>query len=85
MKPGVGGGMLMREKDGNYHAATGTKGYMWMEAEMVKTLGKENDIDLTYYTTKVDKAIEKLNSYGDFEWFVSEDKYDVRNNGILPF
>lgn len=85
MKPGVGGGMLMREKDGNYHAATGTKGYMWMEAEMVKTLGKENDIDLTYYTTKVDKAIAELNSYGDFEWFVSEDKYDVRNNGILPF
>lgn len=83
--PGAGGGTLLREKDNSFHAASGTKGYRWLEAEMVRTLDRENDIDLSYYHTKVDKAIDKINGYGDFEWFVSEDRYSIRDNGILPF
>ena len=35
---GANGGLLMREKDGKYSAATGTKGYRWMESEMVKNM-----------------------------------------------
>lgn len=35
---GANGGLLMREKDGKYSAATGTKGYKWMESEMVKNM-----------------------------------------------
>ncbi len=31
----------MREKDGKYYAATGSKGYRWMESEMVKELEKK--------------------------------------------
>ena len=42
MKEGYGAGLLMREKDGKYYAATGSKGYRWMESEMVKELGKED-------------------------------------------
>ena len=38
VKQGAGGGLLVREKDGKYAAVTGTKGYRWMESEMVKTL-----------------------------------------------
>ncbi len=61
----------MREKDGSYSAATGTKGYRWLEAEMVKTLGKEGDIDRSYYERLTEEAIISISEYGDFEWFVS--------------
>lgn len=71
IKPGCGGGLLMREKDGKYNAATGTKGYRWMESEMVKTLKKENDIDRRYYAAMVDDAIASISEYGDFEVFAS--------------
>ena len=71
IKPGCGGGVLLREQNGKYHAATGSKGYRWMESEMVRNLGKEDDIDLRYYSTLVDKAVESIEVYGDFEAFVS--------------
>lgn len=79
IKPGCGGGELLREgtdKDGNvkYSAATGSKGYRWLEAEMVKELGKEADIDRSYYDRLVDDAVETISQYGDFEWFISDDK-----------
>lgn len=72
IKPGHGGGELLREKDEKYNAATGTKGYRWMESEMVKELGKEDDIDHGYYRRLVDEAVETISQYGDFEMFVSE-------------
>ena len=83
--PGHGGGELLREgkdKDGDvkYSAATGSKGYRWLEAEMVSTLGKEKDIDRSYYNKLVDDAIDTMGKYGDFEWFVSDDP--VPNDGI---
>ena len=59
----------MREKDGKYSAATGSKGYRWLESEMVKTLGKESDIDISYYRKMVDDAIDTIARYGDFEAF----------------
>lgn len=73
IKSGCGGGLLLREKDGKYHAATGSKGYRWMESEMVKKLGKEDDVDRTYYTNLVDEAVKDISEYGDFEWFLSDD------------
>lgn len=85
IKPGFGGGQLMRFKEDKYYAASGTKGYRWLETEMVASLDKENDIDLGYANSLVDKAITRLNNYGDFEWFASEDKYTKTKNGILPF
>lgn len=77
MKPGTGGGTLLREgkdKDGNvkYGAATGTKGYEWMESEVVKNLGKEGDIDVGYYTALVDEAKSAISQYGDVEMFVAD-------------
>ena len=72
IKPDCGGGVLYREKDGKYFAATGSKGYRWLESEMVKELGKENDIDRSYYDALVDDAVENISQYGDFEWFVSD-------------
>lgn len=73
IKPGCGGGLLMREKDGKYHAATGSKGYRWLESELVKTLEKENDIDRAYYDKLVNEAAETISKFGDLEWFTSDD------------
>lgn len=80
IKHGCGGGELLREakdKDGNikYVSATGAKGYRWMESEMVRTLGKQDDIDRSYYDKLVDDAVETIGKYGDFEWFASDDPY----------
>ena len=75
IKDGCGGGLLYREKDGKYYAATGSKGFRWLESEMVKDLGKEGDIDRTYYDNLVNDAASNIALYGDFEWFVSEDPY----------
>ena len=86
---GCGGGELLREgkdKDGNvkYSAATGSKGFRWLESEMVKELKKEKDIDRQYYNKLVDDAIDTLAKYGDFEMFVSEDEY-VFDADVPPF
>ena len=73
------GGELMRQTENKttgetgYAAATGSKGYRWMESEMVSSLDKEADIDRTYYERLVNDAIEAISAYGDFEWFVSDD------------
>ena len=80
IKPGCNGGELMREgkdKEGNvkYYSATGAKGYRWLESELVKTLGKEDDIDRTYYDKLVDDAVETISKYGDYSWFASDDPY----------
>ena len=86
IKPGRGGKELLRvskDKDGNvkYDAATGTKGYYWLESEAVKTLGKEDDIDRSYYDKLVDNAIETISQYGDFNWFVADDS----NEHVAPW
>ena len=73
IKPGCGGGVLVREKDGKYYAATGSKGYRWLEAEVVQNLERYDDIDRSYYDALVDAAVESISEYGDFEWFVAED------------
>lgn len=75
IKPGCGGGLLMREKDGKYYAATGSKGFRWLESEMVRELGKEDDVDRSYYDNLVNDAVDTISKYGDFSWFVSDDPY----------
>lgn len=81
IKPGFGGGRLLRQTENKktgvigYAAATGSKGYRWMESEMVKVLGREDGIDRGYYDRQVDEAVKTISEYGDFEWFVSDDPY----------
>ena len=85
IKEGCGGGLLMREKDGKYYAATGSKGYRWLESEMVKELGKEADINRSYYDNMVSDAVDTISQYGDFEWFVSDDPYIKKMKDVLPW
>lgn len=70
IKPGCGGGILLREKDGNFYAANGSKGYRWLEAEVVKGLNKEDDIDYSYFVSLAEEAKKAIKKYGDFDWFV---------------
>lgn len=72
IKSGCGGGVLYREKEGKYYAATGSKGYRWLESEMVFELDKLNDIDEGYFLKLADDAVDTIKKYGDYEWFVSK-------------
>ena len=74
IKPGCGGGLLVREKDGKYYSATGSKGYRWLESEMVQN--NQDIIDISYYKELVNAAVETISEYGDFEMFVSDIKED---------
>ena len=63
IKPGCGGGLLCRESvdkktgEKKYDAAVGTKGYRWLESEMVKELGKEDCIDRRYHKPTVEDIL----------------------------
>ena len=88
IKEGCGGGELVREgkdKHGNlkYASATGAKGYRWLESEVVKELGKEADIDRSYYRAMVDEAAEAISKYGDFEWFIADDHPFIKRNEVI--
>lgn len=71
IKPGCGGGVLLRDNHGKFAAAGGTKGYRWLESEMVRDLHKEDDIDRRYYDNLVNEAVHDISQYGDFEWFAA--------------
>ena len=95
IKPGKGGGILVREaKDANgnvkYDSVTGTlkpdkTPYRWLEAEAVKLLGKEDDIDKSYYRRLVDDAVDAISQYGDFERFVADEPYITVDPAELEF
>lgn len=71
IKPGRGGGTLVCKRDEKYSAVTGTKGYRWLESEIVKQNGKEDDIDKSYYNKLVDDAVSTISEFGDIEWFIN--------------
>lgn len=73
VKPGKGGGLLMRKQDEKYYAAANSSGYRWLESEMMKS--NQHNIDLTFYHNMVDSMIEAISKYGDAEWFMSDDPY----------
>lgn len=70
VKKGCGGGLLMREKDGKYYAATGTKGYRWKESEIVRDLHLEDQIDHGYFESLAEEAKKAVEVYEDFDFFV---------------
>jgi len=66
--PGVGGGLLLREKDEKYYAASGSKGYRWLEVETVKELNIP--VDYGYHSKLVEAAKDTLSEYGDLTEFL---------------
>ena len=81
IKPGCGGGELLRYKDGKYSSVTGAKGYRWLESEAVRAMHKEDCVDKSYYTKLVDAAVDTIRKYVDFDWFASDEPYA----GSVPF
>ena len=77
IRPGCGGGILLRQNGDKYDAVTGTKGYRWLESETVKRLHKEKDIDISYFRQLVDDAISEIAKYGDAEAFINGVDDDV--------
>lgn len=71
VKEGTGGAQLFRINGDVKAAVTGTKGYLWKEAETIKEAGIEDTIDYAYYDKFVKDAITSISEYGDFEWFAS--------------
>ena len=79
VKAGVGGGILCRastDKDGEiaYNAATGTKGYRWLESETLRKAVDISVIEQSYYRRMVDEARDTISKFGDFEHFATIDK-----------
>ena len=68
--PGSEGGVLYRVKDDKYYAATGTKGYRWIESEQVKAMNWETIIDRSYYEKLCNEAKKEIAKYGNFDDFV---------------
>jgi hypothetical protein len=81
IKKGSGGGQLVREKDGKYYAVAGTKGFRWLETEVVKNLNMEDQIDMLYYAKLADAAVAKIEEFGSFEWLVDPAPY----NSTVPY
>jgi hypothetical protein len=87
---GSGGGELYRvsEKktigdDGTeivepkYDAVAGTKGYRWLESEVVKNVGGTEIIDKSYFRAMADDAKAEIEKFGDFDIFVDD--------SVVPF
>ena len=69
---GVDGGLLLRKNGDSYNSVVGTKGYRWKESEIVKSLGKEDQIALAYFYRLMDEAITSIKMYGPVEDFVDD-------------
>ena len=73
IKSDRGGGELLREnKDGEIKdAVVGTKGYLWKEAEVVKYLHLEQDVDTSYSESLADEARAAIEQFINFDSFVA--------------
>lgn len=65
------GGLLYRVKDEKNYAVTGTKGYLWVEAEMAKNLLTEKDVNMAYFDDLVKEAKKAIEKFGSFDEFTS--------------
>lgn len=65
IKEGCGGGELVRKvEDDKYYAVVGTKGWRWMETEVVRNLDKADDINMDYYEDMLRDAKADIEKFG---------------------
>lgn len=69
IKPDRGGAELLRvNREGEIkNAVVGTKGYHWKEAEMVRFMHQEQDVDTSYAEMLADEAKQAIEQYVDLE------------------
>lgn len=61
----AGGGVLYRIKDDKKYAVTGTKGYLWVEAESAKDLDI-SCIDMSYFEKLAEEARKAIDYFGEY-------------------
>lgn len=64
-----GGGKIYRVNDGKYYAVAGTKGHLWIDAEVAKER-EDLQIDMSYFEKLRDGAIATIEQFGSFAEFV---------------
>lgn len=69
IKPERGGAELLRmNNEGEIKdAVVGTKGYLWKEAEMVRFMNQEQDVDTSYAEMLADEAKQAIEQFVDLE------------------
>ena len=72
-----GGGVLYRVFEDKYYAVSGTKGHLWMEADVAAALGDKLQVDMGYFERLKYEAINTIEQFGSFEKFVSKTKEKV--------
>ena len=66
------------DEEAKMASVTGTKGYRWKEAELIKN-DYESQIDMSYYRELAEDAKKHVQDFIDFDQFTSEDNYIVKN------
>lgn len=90
IKEDCGGALLLRDtgkKDAFgkiFTSAEGSSGYRWMEAEIVRNLECMEYIDYGYYRELVDKAVQTVSEFGDFEFFTADD-ISINTLNVAPW
>lgn len=74
--PGHGAGILYRKSSNKYDSVSGTIGYRWVEAEVAENSNIKEYIDYSYFNDLATNAINDISKHCDFEWFVSDLKYE---------
>lgn len=71
--PSSVGGTLYRFSEGKFYAVSGTKGYFWAEADIVRQMissGKNVEIDMTYFESLIEDARNAIDYFGPVETFL---------------
>lgn len=91
--PGSGGYILLRESRGSFSALSGTKGYLWIETEQLKTLQELPMVDESYYRKQVEECMEAIakvsyknepDAHAITNMFITGD-VDVLDTELSPF
>lgn len=65
------GAVLYRVKDDKHYAVTGTKGYLWLEADVAREMGDQITIDYDYFEGLVDDARKTIEKFGSYKELVN--------------
>lgn len=84
VKEGVGGGWLMALRNGKYSSVAGSKGHRWLEANIAKLRGLQDDYDHGYFDDLVSGAIDAINTFGNFDMFIDCSREYVYEPDISP-
>lgn len=69
------GGSLLRSKGDKRAAVTGTKGWLWNEASVIKS--DPDKLNMDYYRHMCDNAVDTINKFYPFDEFVECDPTDM--------